>query len=99
MSEKYPNPCCRCGFCCLIEQCPASIILHNEVDGICPSLFFDGNEATCRIAGEFVPVGDGCCISARCYKSGIKFDFSSLPNEIKIDVAQKLKEKKEHNNG
>ena len=92
MIDKYPQSCCRCGFCCLVEQCPASIYVHGEVE-VCPSLFFDDKEAECRIA-DLIPIGEGCCILARAYKGLLKFDFASLPIEIKIDAAQTLKAKK-----
>ena len=92
MSEKYPYPCCRCGLCCLVEQCQVSFLVHGE-EKICPSLFFDGEEAECRIA-EMIPIGDGCCMSARAYKAGVKFDFASLPKEIKIIAAQNLRQQK-----
>jgi len=92
MSEEFPYPCCRCGLCCLAEPCLASLVVHGEVE-ICPSLFFDGDEAECRIA-DLIPIGDGCCISARAYKAGVKFDFASLPKEIKIKAAQYLRKQK-----
>lgn len=40
----YPNPCCRCGFCCLSETCPAG----QDAFGVgkhdpCPALSFEGD--------------------------------------------------------
>ena len=88
---KYPNKCCRCGFCCLHEQCPISLQIHGRAE-ICPALLFDGDVAVCLLAG-LVPIGDGCCIKARAFKDGVQYDFASLPAEVKIREAQKLKEK------
>lgn len=92
MSEKFPYPCCRCGLCCLVEQCYASHVAHGNVE-ICPSLFFNGEEAECRIA-DLIPIGDGCCISARAFATGMKFDFASLSKEVKVYAAQILKQQK-----
>uniref|UniRef100_A0A6M3JMR8 Uncharacterized protein n=1 Tax=viral metagenome TaxID=1070528 RepID=A0A6M3JMR8_9ZZZZ len=77
---KFPNKCTRCGACCLFETC----IIGKEVfkikgkDIICPALTFEDNgEASCQLAivEELVPIGDGCCISARVYKHGKKLSF------------------------
>lgn len=89
---KFPNKCCRCGFCCLHEQCPISIELHGKKD-ICPVLSFNGETAVCGLA-MIVPIGDGCCIKARAYKDNIEYDFASLPSIMKIGVAQDLKKSK-----
>ena len=90
---KYPNPCCRCGFCCLSETCPAGM----EVYGIgkhdkCPALRFEKNKATCLLAtAKMVPVGDGCCILARAFKDGQVYDFANLPKELKVNVVQSMR--------
>jgi len=47
---QYPNPCCRCGFCCLSETCPAGVEVHNiEKYDRCPGLQFDGDTARCQV--------------------------------------------------
>jgi hypothetical protein len=98
MSEKYPHPCCRCGFCCLTEQCPASIFKYGLLNA-CPALSFQEAEinmveAVCNLP-ELVSFGDGCCMKARCFKKGVVYDFAGLPAFVKILMAQKLKEEKE----
>ncbi len=89
---EYPYECCRCGFCCLSETCPIGREFFGVCVGRCPALSFNGDEATCAIAPEYVPVGDGCCISARCFKDGQVYDFASLSSEMKKRLAQNLKE-------
>jgi hypothetical protein len=43
--SEYPNPCTKCGFCCLVETCPIGIDYHKLSDKYqpCPSLGFDEN--------------------------------------------------------
>lgn len=95
---KFPNKCTRCGACCLFETC----IIGKEVfkikgkDIICPALTFEDNgEASCQLAivEELVPIGDGCCISARVYKHGKKTQFSDLPKEIKFAIVDSMRKK------
>jgi len=52
--ETYPNPCCRCGFCCLTETCPVGMSYFeiSKADP-CLALFFDGDEATCTLVASF----------------------------------------------
>lgn len=91
MTEQYPNPCCRCGFCCMAETC----IVAWELYGIpkntsCPFLEYDTEkmEATCTITHTgLIGIGKGCCIKARCFKDGVQYDFASLPDEMKKNVA------------
>ena len=92
---KYLYECCRCGFCCLYEPCPIAKSMYGEDIEQCPALYYyvDSDKAVCLIAGV-VPVGDGCCIKARAYKDGIEYDFASLPPELKIREAQKLRKGK-----
>lgn len=92
--SQYPHPCCRCGFCCLVKQCPISMVMFGE-RASCPSLFFAGQEAVCTLPAQ-VPFGDGCCILARCYSNGNCYSFASLDKEVKISIAQSLKDKKFH---
>lgn len=85
----YPNKCCRCGMCCISMQCPVSI----EIYGIqlnCPALSFNEHLANCKHAGIKVPIGDGCCIKARAYKDGIKYNFASLPKELKYRAVKDI---------
>ena len=98
----YPNPCCRCGFCCLSEVCPAGITMYAiDKHSKCLALIFDGNEACCRIVRDrttlgyssvaLFGIGAGCCIKARAYKDGVQYDFASLPPELKRIAAQQLR--------
>jgi hypothetical protein len=89
----FPEPCCRCGFCCLAETCPAG----QERYGIgkadpCPALSFENGTATCALAltdPERIGVGAGCCIKATAYRGGVGYDFASLPPILKqVIVAQ-----------
>jgi len=36
-------------------------------------------------------IGAGCCISARCFKDGVQYDFASLSKEVKISIVRKLR--------
>lgn len=87
--EEFPNPCCRCGFCCLSTMCPIGEALYGKQKW-CPALSFDGFVATCAIADYLVPIGDGCCIKARAYKDGKEYDFASLPPELKRRAVRDL---------
>lgn len=84
---KYPNPCCRCGFCCLSVTCPVGMKVYSirKFDN-CPALKFEGRQASCLLK-MLVPMGDGCCIKARAYKNGVEYNFASLPVEVKRNVA------------
>jgi len=87
---KYPNPCTRCGFCCLAETCTlARISFKIGKHDPCPALVFNGDVATCTL--ESVPFGDGCCIKARAYHNGIEYDFAGLPAELKINAAESMR--------
>ena len=89
---KYQNPCCRCGFCCLSETCPVGMKVYGigKFDR-CPALSFEGDQAVCALV-MMIPTGDGCCIKARAYKDGIKYDFASLPVALKQAAAKALRE-------
>lgn len=85
----FPYVCCRCGFCCITTTCAVGRGIYGVIDAQCPALVFDGVEASCLLVAEgLVPVGDGCCINARCYKDGKVYDFAGLPKEVKVGVAQ-----------
>ena len=112
MSEKYPNPCCRCGFCCLSGTCPVAMRSFNiNKDDPCPALRFKNHIAYCDLIGYFVEkvgmdrkavniimgIGQGCCIKSTAIKNEVEYDFASLPKEIKIKVAQSIRRKKQWN--
>jgi hypothetical protein len=87
----YPNPCCRCGYCCLTTTCPIGLTIFGTDRGICPGLSFNKEgTSTCKLAG-IVPIGDGCCIKARAFADGLQYDFASLPPNTKQSLAQILK--------
>ena len=98
----YPNPCCRCGFCCLSETCPEGQRVYRVgKHGPCPGLSFEGDMAVCKLiehgGGKSAPdglevfifgLGAGCCIKARCIKDGVTYDFATLPPHFKRSIAQ-----------
>jgi hypothetical protein len=93
MSAEYPDPCCRCGMCCLAETCPIGQLVYRiKKDDKCPALTFNDNIAHCNLV-EFglVPVGEGCCIKARAYRNGIEYDFSELPVDIKYRAVKDMR--------
>ena len=85
MSEKkFPHKCCQCGMCCLSMTCEiGQLIFDIRRDELCHALVFEGDVAVCKLAPYAVPVGDGCCIRARAYRDGVKYDFASLPPDKK----------------
>ena len=100
---KFPNKCCRCGFCCLNETCPVgqSIYQVGKYES-CPGLSFDGDMAICELMENSsepfkmsMGEGAGCCIKARAYKNGVEFDFASLSPEIKRIVVKEKRLKGE----
>lgn len=92
---KFPNVCCRCGFCCLHETCPIGMYFYKiSKDTVCLGLSFTGNIANCALL-SVIPIGDGCCIKARVYKDRIEFDFSALPVELKTNCSKSLRKQKE----
>jgi hypothetical protein len=94
MSTEYPNPCCRCGLCCLAETCIVARANFNiQKNDPCPALSFNADGiATCGlVAYNLVPIGDGCCIKARAYKDGIEYNFSDLPSELKFRAVRDMK--------
>lgn len=100
---KYPNPCCRCGFCCLSETCPIGQGFYSvgKYD-LCPGLSFKGDKAICALIKSAPDLGKaylgkdtGCCIKARAFKDGVQYDFASLPVKLKRAVARNLKNRKE----
>ena len=92
---EFPNPCCRCGFCCLSEMCPSGIAVYGSGPSVCPALhFYDeiGGISDCALVQPgLVPVGDGCCILARAYKGGVEYDFASLPPDKKIGAVRMIR--------
>lgn len=95
---KYPNPCCRCGFCCLSETCPTGQAVYRvQREDRCPGLSFANGLAVCALvlpAGEtqarfVLGIGEGCCIKARALAQGITYDFAMLPPHIKRGLAQR----------
>jgi|GEM_PF-1922459 len=55
-TKAYPNPCCRCGFCCLTEICPMALVINKipetQKKQSCPDLVFDGDQASCGLASN-----------------------------------------------
>jgi hypothetical protein len=97
MSPEYPNPCCRCGYCCLIETCPSGQVRYGVgKKEPCPGLSFsEAGIAVCLIAltdPVIIGVGAGCCIKARCVKGKDVLDFASLPPAMKQSIAANTRE-------
>ena len=64
--EDPYHPCVGCGYCCLKAQCWFSIDCYGDVDGVCPSLYHNGERFRCAQVGserlrELVAIGAGCC--------------------------------------
>jgi hypothetical protein len=88
---RFPNPCCRCGFCCLTVTCiTAQVFFGIGKHDPCPSLKFEDHQAICVLAlenPEPLGVGLGCCIKATAYRKGVAYDFASLPPVVKVLAA------------
>jgi hypothetical protein len=90
----YPNPCSRCGACCISTPCPAARML-GAGPGACPFLHFSGEatkaQAECvllensAITKQSLGIGEGCCIKATAVNqaTGETADFASLPPQDK----------------
>lgn len=106
----YPNPCSRCGTCCLIEVCPMGIDIYKPTkkEERCPGLTFNGTIAQCGALqickGKGIPqseienlfgINKGCCILARVYREGRSYDIASMPPYTKTLVAKTLMVKKD----
>ena len=103
-NKLYPNPCSRCGFCCIAETCPVGQKMFGvERFGQCPGLKFEGDKATCSAYSllcsgdmkkaeieEILGIGKGCCIKARAFKDGVAYDFASIPKDMKIKIVSGL---------
>ena len=105
----YPNPCCRCGLCCLSETCPIGMRAYGiNKTTLCPGLTFKEDKASCVLPVYLVKIlkmdkkavdiimgfNTGCCIKARAYKNGVEYDFAGLSSELKIKIAQNVREQK-----
>ena len=91
MSEKYPYKCCRCGYCCLAEACPAAIFYFGiKKHARCPALTITGNITTCTISHMITGIGEGCCMKARAIKDGVTYDFAALPASFKFGAVNDL---------
>ena len=87
MSDQYPTNCCRCGFCCLSENCPAAVTLFNipKYGVRCPALELHTGYTSCKLV-EYIPInlqenfgiGKGCCIKATVYINGTEYNFADL---------------------
>lgn len=88
---EFPNPCCRCGFCCLAVSCiTAQAIFKIAKTEPCPALRFENGAAICIVAlehPEIIGVGLGCCIKATAYRRGEAHDFASLSPILKKHAA------------
>ncbi len=91
---RYPHKCVRCGYCCTFEPCP---VIKKVMPGVkkCPVFELgDNGQSVCRLANFLVPIGDGCCIKARCFRGDTVYDFAALPGEVKRALAINLYERR-----
>ena len=101
----YPNPCSRCGTCCLLETCPSGMDIYNvhKKEGRCPGLTFDGVTAQCGalkicqekgmpepVCKEVFGIGKGCCLLAKVFCGEKSYDIASMPPYTKTLVARRL---------
>ena len=99
MSAEFPHPCSHCGFCCLAQQCPASIAVHGMLPRgeACPSLSFTGDKSSCALVAKLGPEimgsGKGCCTSATVLIQGHPFDFASLPEALKTLCVRQIRQR------
>jgi len=101
----FPNPCVRCGCCCLMQVCPVGQqIFKVGKNQRCPGLHFDGDVAQCDLvrlweewkipaddAKKVMGIGSGCCISARLFAGGERFYFAELPPDKKIHYVRQMR--------
>lgn len=106
--KKYPNPCCRCGFCCLAETCPVGQDIYQvSKHKACPGLSFETDKAICEVltiladwnitgedAKEVMGIGKGCCIKARAFVGPTAYDFAGLPTSTKTGLVRKIREER-----
>lgn len=94
---NFPNPCTHCGFCCIAQQCPVSLVVHGprKPGETCPALSFNGDESSCALVASLGPEtmgsGIGCCTSATVVMRGQLFDFASLPAEAKTMAVRQIR--------
>lgn len=107
-ATTYPNPCNRCGFCCLAQPCPAELRIFGprQPGKTCPALSFVGDVASCGVyetlakthgevfAKREMGVGAGCCIKARAVIRGQVLDFASMPDELKVLATRQAKSRR-----
>ena len=85
----FPNPCTRCGFCCLAEACPVARLRYGlALHDACPALSFDEQgQASCALLEQYpaecLGVGKGCCVKARVVARGVTLNFADMPPEMK----------------
>jgi hypothetical protein len=93
--------CAQCGVCCLFEVCPVGMDFFGiDKFANCPALYFDeGDKAVCLLVFDnesmkgTIGVGVGCDIRARAYKDGKQYDFSLLPDNLKMRVSKQMRRK------
>lgn len=101
--ERFPNKCCRCGCCYLLEACPPAVGIFGMKDKrekVCPALSFEGDVAVCSIAEKdpqlafMLGVGQGCCIGATVYNLEGIHDFADMPESFKKSSARQTRKDK-----
>lgn len=60
MKNEFPNPCCRCGACCLKTPCPMALdrVKGAKIGNPCPALEFDEEKASCGLFLGFMDLPD-----------------------------------------
>jgi hypothetical protein len=105
MSEAYPFPCNRCGFCCIAKQCQVSVQVFGQLPNgiVCPALSFDGDVSSCGLIAMAKPefkdeamkvlgIGAGCCVKARVMTvGGQQLDFAAMPDDQKVGAVRQIR--------
>jgi hypothetical protein len=99
MSVRFPFPCCQCGYCCLVKQCPVSEEMFGRVpDGQhCPALSWIGDMAQCDLSklspelSVLLGIGNGCDVKASALAGGVEHDFAALPDGIKFMLTGRIR--------
>lgn len=92
----FKNKCCRCGFCCLSENCKVAqeVFKIPRFGVLCPALVVGEQVTGCGAVAVFgavvMGIGAGCCIKARAVHAGVSYDFAALPDEVKHGIFRRL---------
>ena len=102
--------CIGSGFCCMMEQCRASVEIHGEIDEICPELIFKDGRYWCNLILEDDKLvkdmaGQGCGAPWNRWRKDVKkrdkeeyiqyYDDGLIPDLVRAyDPVRAMKKKK-----